>query len=98
MLKRLENASNLLEISKISKSLKNLFSNNMVFHETLMDLINNIIETLLNPILLSSSKPILEQTDLPLNSAKIFELFMVLSKKIDENSAVLLGKFLTDQG
>ena len=70
----------------------------MVFHETLMDLINNIIETLLNPILLSSSKPILEQTDLPLNSAKIFELFMVLSKKIDENSAVLLGKFLTDQG
>ena len=101
LLNRLGKAENLSEIGKVSKCLKKLYHKDMVAHENLIELVNEITDKCINTITSrTSQREFSDQTEkeVTINFTIVLEIFSILQTKIYEKSAVLLSRFLLSQG
>ncbi|OMJ91494.1 hypothetical protein SteCoe_5988 [Stentor coeruleus] len=95
ILNRLESTDSLQILGKVSICLQRLVRKDMVLMDNLRESINRIIENLLGVLGMKNS---VSENILNLSFAKIFELFSILHKKLDNTSAVLLGQYLAYHG
>lgn len=89
LIERLKASENLAEIAKISSCLQRLFHKDMIKTEEMIEKVNEIIEDIMSKQTSSWSN---------LAFTQVYELFMVLYKKINDKSATYLGQFLSVHG